>query len=164
MTTTETEPTLEAVAVLETRLVDLEVEAEGLEAGEQQLTKQIAEIHTGGGSKEDLPALMRSRSEAKEARGDVVQAAAVLRTRIAEDLEVASVAAAVQRLKDIRKAHGGLGRVLEADERAVEKGALQLFLLRLAEEPTRKPNGRPLTPFLPLPIHRLALRPTRTSV
>ena len=125
MTTTETEPTLEAVAVLETRLVDLEVEAEGLEAGEQQLTKQIAEIHTGGGSKEDLPALMRSRSEAKEARGDVVQAAAVLRTRIAEDLEVASVAAAVQRLKDIRKAHGGLCRVLENDERAVEKAAIE---------------------------------------
>lgn len=123
--TTETEPTLEAVAVLETRLVDLEVEADALGEREQQLSQEIAEIHTGGGSKKDLPALMRSRSEAKEARGDVVQAAAALRTRIVEDLEVASVAAATQRLKDIRKAFGGLRRVLENDEVAVEKAAIE---------------------------------------
>lgn len=123
--TTETEPTLEAVAVLETRLVDLEVEADALGEREQQLSQQIADIHTGGGSKKDLPNLMRSRSEAKEARGDVVQAAAALRTRIEEDLEVASVAAATQRLKDIRKAFGGLRRVLEADEVAVETAAIE---------------------------------------
>jgi len=123
--TKEQELTLEDVGLMETQLVDLEIQVDELGEREQQLSTQIAEIHTGGGSKEDLPALMRSRSEARDERADVLEAAAALRTRIEEDLEVASVASATQRLKDIRKAHGGLCRVLEDDERAVEKAAIE---------------------------------------
>ena len=126
MTTTETEqPTLEDIGLMETRLVDLELEADALEVCEQQLSTQIAEIHTGGGSKKDLSSLSQQRREAREQRADMLEAAATLRTQVARDLEVASVAAATVRVKDIRKAYGSLCNELENDERAVEKAAIE---------------------------------------
>ena len=118
-----TQPTLEDVELMKTRLVDLELEAEALEAGEQQLTKQITEVHTGTGSKEDLSGLTQQRREARDELADLLEAAAALRTRIQGDLGLASVVVAVQRLKEIRKAYGGLHKVLEDDYVAVVKAA-----------------------------------------
>ena len=118
-------PTLKDVEALEFRLGDLELDADREEEREQDLSKQIAEIHTGGGNKKDLPGLSQQRREVREQRADMLEAAATLRTQVAQDLEVASVVAAAVRVKDIRRAFGSLRRVLEADELAVGKAAVE---------------------------------------
>ena len=125
-TTTVAEPTLKDVEVLEIRLAGLELDADRLQEREQELSGEIAEIHTSGsGNKKDLPGLSQQRREVREQRADMIEAAATVRTQVAQDLEVASLVAATQRVKDVRKAYGSLRKVLEADERAVEVAAIE---------------------------------------
>ena len=125
-TTTVAEPTLKDVEVLEIRLAGLELDADRLQELEQELSGEIAEIHTSGsGNKKDLPGLSQQRREVREQRADMIEAAATVRTQVAQDLEVASLVAATQRLKDVRKAFGSLRKGLENDELAVGKAAVE---------------------------------------
>lgn len=169
-TTVETEPTLEDVGLMEARLVDLEVQADELEEREQQLTKQIAEIHTGGtGSKKDLPNLTQQRREARDGRVDVVDAIALLRDQIKHRRGVVAVEEAKKRQTGIAKAHGRLQHDLTNDEAAVEAASIDyrqkvdrvnerfhaLSLLKAEAEALADRLGVPAPRFAPVTVPAL---------
>jgi len=110
------QPTLADVGVLETKAADLGVRADELGEREQQITKQIADIHaTGsGGDKKQLSSLTRERREGREERADLLEAAEVLRAQVVRDRKAASRTAAAQRLAEIPKAYTTLVRQYEA--------------------------------------------------
>ena len=91
-------PTLGQVEKLETRLVDLQLEAEALGRREEALTKQIAECHASGSNKDSLDKLVRQRREVREQRADILEALPLLQDQIARDREAACKAEAEKRL------------------------------------------------------------------
>lgn len=122
-TETTTEPTLEDVGVMESRLANLEEEADEFAARDEALSQQIADAHAGVRTKEDLTSLTQQRREARDGKCDVLEAVTALQRRITADRELASTAAAAKRLKEINKAYGGLRKVLENDEEAAQAAA-----------------------------------------
>ena len=135
MTNTKTKPqpapTLEQVAQLQTRAVDLEVEAEQLGEREEDLTKEIEAIHVAGGGgnnknkKGDVKALTRERRETMDEKADVLAAIATLQRRIDTDRALACTSEAAERMPGIARAYGSLRQELDEDEAAVQAAAVE---------------------------------------
>jgi len=116
-------PTLEQVEKLETRLVDLQVRAQGLGKREEALTKQITERHVSGNKKDNLDTLTRERREVREQRADTLEALPLLQDQIARDREVACKTEAERRLTGIQRAFESLRQELNDDEARVREAA-----------------------------------------